>query len=311
MATQAIEKEIIQSTHSEGEIRIPLIEIRGTSAGPTLAIVAGVHGAEYSGIEAAVRLSREIDPDTLRGRVRIVPIANLPAFLGRSEALCPVDRKNLNRLFPGDSKGTYADVLADMIFKRVVQGADCVLNVHGGDIFEALVPYVGIGSGGDPHVRERCRELGRIYGAPFSVEFANTPAPSYGTSLNRAAQEAGIPAILAEAGGEGVLEPAAVQIHLRGFANVMKWLGMLEGEIERDEPVQEMTSDFWPTPHEGIFYPALKLGQAVEKGQVIGTVTDWFGDEIETLTAPRDAWIIAIVTTPAARKNAIIYQVAY
>lgn len=293
------------------EIRVPYIEINGATPGPTLAIVAGIHGAEYAGIEAAIRLSGQVDPEVLRGRIRIVPICNMPGFLGRSEAICPVDGKNLNRLFPGNPNGTYSEFLAHFVFDQVILGADCVLNLHGGDIFEALVPYVGVGSAGNRGVDEKCRELGRIYDLPFLVEFASIPGPSSGQSLNRAAQSAGIPAILAEAGGEGVLLDEFVQIHLKGVTNTLKWMGMLDGEIIRKEETKELTSDFWRIAQEGIFYPSLKLGQHVVEGQEIGTLKDWYGNPIEVVRAPRDAYIIAIVTTPAARRNAIIYQIAY
>ncbi len=301
---------MLRASHRGEEIRVPYIEITGATDGPTLAVVAGVHGAEYAGIEATIRLSQQVDPDTLRGRLRLVPICNMPGFMGRCEALCPVDGKNLNRLFPGDPEGTYSDFLVHFVYSRVVKGADCVLNVHGGDIFEALIPYSGIGSSGNRTVDERCRELGRVYDFPFLVEFASIPGPSYGMSLNRAAQTAGIPSILAEAGGEGLLAEESVQSHLKGLGNVLKWMGMMDGEIVRREETKELTSDFWRVSQEGVFYPLLKLGQRVSKGQEIGILRDWYGDTVEILQAPCDAYVIAIVTTPAARKDAIIYQIA-
>ncbi len=306
-----IEEKLLRRSHRDGEIRVPLIQIRGKGDGPTLCIVAGVHGSEYPGIEAALRLSKATVPENLKGTLRIVPICNLPAFLERSEAVCPVDGKNLNRVFPGNPQGSYTDVLADLVFSEVIKGADCVLNVHGGDIFEALVPYVGIGEPTDPALGQRCRELGRAYDVPFLVTFAGMTSPSYGSDLNSAAQAAGIPAILAEAGGQGVLDEESVRVHLRGFTNVMKLLGMIAGKIERVEDTKELTSDFWRVEEEGIFHPQVKLGDYVEVGQEIGLLTDWFGHRSYTLTAPRSAYIIAIVTTPAARANAVVYQVAY
>lgn len=304
-------KQMLTATHQGVEIRVPWIEIVGASDGPTLAVVAGIHGAEYAGIEATLRLSQQILPEALRGRLRIVPVCNLPGFLGRSEAICPVDGKNLNRVFPGDPQGSYSDRLAHLVFSQVVEGADCVLNIHGGDIFEALVPYVGIGSSGNPKIDETCRTLGRIYDLPFLVEFASLPDPSSGQSLNRAAQTKGIPSILAEAGGEGTLDEASVMIHLKGLTNVLKWMKMIEGEPQREVETKELTSDFWRIHEEGFIYPTARLGQHVKEGQEIGILKNWFGEVIEILRAPREAYILAIVTTPAARKNAIVYQVAY
>jgi len=306
-----ITRMLLTASYREEVIRVPFIEISGTDAGPILVIIAGVHGSEYAGIEAAIRLSRSLNPGELRGTLRIVPICNLSAFLGRSEAVCPVDGKNLNRVFPGNPKGTYSDVLANLVFTNVVQDSNYVLNVHGGDIFEALVPYVGIGECEQLELKKRCRELGRAYDLPFLVTFEGKSSASYGMDLNTAAQAAGIPAILVEAGGEGLLAEEFVQIHLRGFTNVMKWLGMIEGKIVRENETKELTSDFWRVTQEGIFYPKVALGNYVENGEKIGILTNWFGETIEVLKAPRSAYILAIVTTPAARKNAVIYQVAY
>ncbi len=311
MPRAGVEERLLKRHHRDGEIRVPFIQIRGGRNGPTLCVVAGVHGSEYSGIEAAIRLSKTTVPENLKGTLRIVPICNLPAFLGRSEAICPVDGKNLNRVFPGSPQGTYSDALADLVFSEVVKGSDCVLNIHGGDIFEALVPYVGLGESGDADLNRRCREIGRAYDLPFLVTFAGTTSPSYGLDLNSAAQAAGIPAILAEAGGEGVLEEKFVRVHLKGLTNVMKLLGMIEGKIEQSNRTRELVSDFWRVTEEGVFYPHVKLGDYVEAGQDIGVLTDWFGHPVQTLNAPQSAYILAIVTTPAAQKNAVVYQVVY
>jgi predicted deacylase len=308
----SIERRLITADFDGEPIRIPLTEIRGHREGPILTIIAGVHGAEYCGVEAAIRLGRELDPAALSGTLRIVPIANVPGFLGRCEVQCPVDGKNLNRLFPGATDASYSDYLAALLYDELVRDADCVLNIHGGDIFEELVPYTGIGRTENADVDERCRELGRAYGLPFLLESDAPPdAVAGSTSLNQAAQADGITAILAEAGGRGLLEEDFVVTHLRGMRNTLKWLHMIEGELELPDEVREMTTDFWRIQHEGVCYPEKAIGDFVTRGERIGQVTDWFGEPLEVLIAPRDAWIVAVVITPAARRNAIIYQVAF
>ncbi len=293
------------------EIRVPLIEIEGEIDGPTLAIIAGVHGSEYPGILAAIDFSRSIDPAVLKGRIRVVPILTETAFYGRAEAVCPIDGKNPNRVFPGDPNGTYTDVVNHLVFERAVRGSDCVINVHGGDIFEALVPYGGLGECDDQSVTDRSRELALAYDLPFLVTFANKSSVSYGYDLNTAANRAGIPAFLAEAGGNGLPSEEFTAVHFKGMRNVACAMGMLDEEPVRDHQTRETKSGFWRIGKEGIFEPLVQLGDEVTEGQEIGVLTDWFGDPIEIMTAPHDAWIIAIVTTPAAKANAIVYQVAY
>lgn len=304
-------KRHLTAVWEDREIRIPLVELTGVKDGPTLSIVAGVHGSEYPGIEAAIRIVNQIEPNELRGRLRVVPVMNIPAFLKRTEAVCPEDGKNPNRAFPGNPEGSYTDIMANLVFEHVVKGSDAVLNVHGGDIFEALVPYAGMGRSTGGKTDKMCRELGLAYDLPFLVRFAVPHDSSTGLDLNSAVQASGIPSILVEAGGNGLLDEKNVQIHLRGFRNCMASLGMIDCECPREHKTVECISDFWRIRQTGVFYPSVTLGQRVSLGQDIGVLKDWFGDEIEIVKAERDAWIIAIVTTPAAVKNAIIYQVAY
>lgn len=308
---------VLQGRADETPIRVPLVEIEGVADGPVLSIVAGVHGSEYPGILAAIAFSREVRAEDLRGTVRVVPILTETAFYGRAEAVCPVDGKNPNRVFPGDPAGSYTDVVNHMVFERVVRGSDCVINVHGGDIFEALVPYAGLAGSDDPEISARAgvlarsRELALAYDLPFLVKFAAKSSVSYGFDLNTACNRAGIPAFLAEAGGNGLPDLGSTGVHLKGMRNVARAMGMIDGEPERDQSTRELVSSFWRAKQEGIFHPRVSLGEEVREGQEIGTITDWFGEEVETITAERDAWIIAIVTTPAARAGAIVYQVAY
>jgi predicted deacylase len=307
-----VSKSLLTAVHDGEGIRVPVIELSGTKDGPILTVVAGVHGAEYVGIEASIRLSQEIQPEQLRGTLRIVPICNLPGFLGRCEVQCPIDGKNLNRVFPGNPDNSYTDHLAYLVYENVVKGSDCVLNIHGGDIFEELVPYAGVGTTGNEAVDSRSQELGLIYDLPFLLETRNLPGSvPGGSSLNKAAQSDGIPSILAEAGGRGLVEEEFVQTHLKGMRNVLKWMNMIEGKVKSTVKTRVMATDFWRIAHEGVCYPELSLSEFVKKGQRIGVVKDWFGDTLQVLTAPHDAYVVANVITPAARKDAIIYQVAY
>jgi predicted deacylase len=108
-----------------------------------------------------------------------------------------------------------------------------------------------------------------------------------------------------------MVEEEFVQTHLKGMNNVLKHMGMIEGEVQRDVKTLEMNSEFWCVETEGICYPHMNTGDEVKEGQKIGIVTDWFGELLETVIAPRDATIVAVVITPAAVKKMILYQVAF
>ncbi|HEY2915122.1 MAG TPA: succinylglutamate desuccinylase/aspartoacylase family protein, partial [Candidatus Angelobacter sp.] len=121
--------------------RLPMWLINGVGEGPTLVVTAGVHAAEYASIAAALELGRSLDPRSLAGRVIVVPIVDMPAFSARSIYVCPLDGKNPNRVFPGNPHGTASEQIADWVFRNVMSQATHYVDLHGGDLIEALVPF--------------------------------------------------------------------------------------------------------------------------------------------------------------------------
>ena len=94
-----------------GNWRLPLLTVIGAETGPTLLVLAGVHGDEYEGIAAIPQVYRAIKAQDLRGRLIMAPICNMPAYeaLQRSS---PVDGLNLARVFPGDVDGSITRQIA-------------------------------------------------------------------------------------------------------------------------------------------------------------------------------------------------------
>jgi len=307
-------QKLLTRHHRSGPIEVPYIELTGDHDGPTLTIVAGVHGCEFAGIEATRRLVAETDFTELAGRLRVIPVASLPAFYGRSEWYVPIDGKNLGRQFPGDANGSYSQALADLIFSEVVVGSDALLDIHGGDLFEALVPYTNVPEYGTSDVSDAARDMALAYDLPFVVSphgASNSEAGHNGT-LWEAACAAGIPAALQESGGQGLLTESDVLTHLTGQRNTLRHLGMLPGEPERSVEQRQLKTGFWKPDNVGMFYPEVELADHVEEGQVIGRILNVFGEEIEEMRAPHEAWIIAIVTALGCKTNGMItHQVAY
>lgn len=302
---------ILERDHRDGSIEVPLIELQGT-AGPTLTIVAGLHGCEFAGIEAARRLIAETDFARLAGRLRVVPIANLPAFYGRVEAVVPIDGKNPNRVFPGRPDGSFTESLADLITESAIKGSDVLLDTHGGDVFELLVPYSGLSATGSEEVRARSLELARVYDLPYILRSERLPGRVEGAGpLREAALELGIPAVLHEAGGQALMREADIETHLRGMRNTLFHLGMLRGEPVKRHREKLLTSDFWRAGTAGLFYPSCDVTQAVREGEQVGVIRDVFGTVVEKVVAQYDAEIIAIVTSLSCKAGGILYQVAH
>lgn len=284
------------------EVDVPLVLIRGKKPGPIVVIVAGIHGGEHNSIEAARRLSRDLNPEEVSGAVAIVPVANRPAFHARTHNGSPPDGQNLGRLFPGDKKGTALERAAYEISNRLIVFADTVMDLHGADGLEMIIPHLYI-----PDHNENIEEkrdwgpwdLAEVYGIEIvgytGPRVGGGSAVHYGASL-------GIPSILAEA-GSGFLEEESIGVHYRGMTNVLRRIGVLEGIPLIEMQIKNVKYEKIRSPMTGFFYSYATVGQFVNEGQVIGKITDYFGDEKTEIIAPVSGKIDFIKLTMATNKD--------
>ncbi len=275
----------------------------GGADGPHLALLGGVHGCEYSSIAAVTRFMASLDPGLLRGRITAVPVVNLSSFRARSAFVTPEDGKNLNRCFPGDPNGSYSDVLAHAIFEEWIAPADVVVDLHGGDVVEALEPFAIYA---EAAVEERSRAVAAAFGLPYVVREPRSESGLGGMTCIAAA-EAGIPAIIAEAGGCGLLDDDAVALLVRGVGNVLRHLEMLPGEPEPAPGQRTVGSFVWlRCREEGWWDAAVRAGDEVPAGGLLGSVRDLWGDVLEEIHAPSDGVVLFLTSSPAVAAGGLL-----
>lgn len=286
------------------EFQLPVTLVNGREAGPRVAVTGGIHGAEYPGIEAAVRLAAALDPSKVKGSVIVVHVSNPPAFFARSIYVGPLDGKNLNRVFPGDPDGTASDKIAHALFTNVIKGSDYYIDLHGGDMIEKLIPFTIFCGEGGAKVVERSKAMAAAYGIPYAVASAGAGG-TYGT-----AARAGIPAILTEAGGVGILDEGSVQMHLEGLESVLKHVGAIPAECRVSEKgasrkdVKFLASFPWlRSDTRGMLYLTVDVGDHVKKGQHVGVIKDYFGKVMKELEAPETGIVLFRVTSPATNPS--------
>lgn len=277
------------------QVRMPMTVVKGAQPGPTVLISGGVHGGEYPGIEAAIRLAGELDPAQVRGRVIVIHIVSPLAFHARQQYVVPQDGKNPNRQFPGSARGTISERMAHTIMTQVVPQVDAWVDLHGGDIHEALVPFTIYSDGAAPEVQAKSRAMAEVYGIKYVVARNSVAGGTYG-----AASAVGVPCILTEAGEVGQLTEENTLIHLEGCRNVLKHLGVLPGAPTPVEPIVLLRDFPWVrAEQDGCWYPAVKTGQMVTEGQSIGTVKDYFGQTLAEYRAPASGVVLFVVTSLA------------
>lgn len=278
--------------------RLPMWLINGSGDGPTLVVTAGVHPAEYASIAAALEFGQALDPRTVRGRVILVPVMNLPAFSARSIYVCPLDNKNLNRVFPGNPAGTASEQIAAWVFGHVIRQADYFVDLHGGDLIEALVPFTIFFRSGDQRVDDVSLGLAKAFGIPILVS-SETPGATFSS-----ASKAGIPSILAEAGGQGIWKADAVKAHTQGLARVMRHLKMRAGGSPKPVRCRVLSKFLWlRSDHDGFWYPAVPVGARVRRGQTLGRVADWEGRVLQNAISPAAGQVLFLVSSLAINKT--------
>ncbi|MGH9770046.1 MAG: succinylglutamate desuccinylase/aspartoacylase family protein [Blastocatellia bacterium] len=293
---------------------IPISVIHGAQPGPTLALVAGNHGYEYTPIIALQRLLPRLDPKQMSGTVIMVHVANMPSFLKRTIYYSPVDGKNLNRVYPGKTDGTISERIAYQITKEVIERADYVMDIHCGDGNESPRPYSywDVKAGGK-EVVEKSKQLALAFGLDRIVMDTERPAdPAKSVYCSTTATTRGKPAITVESGGLGATDDESIARIERGPMSVMRHLKMIEGQPQMVEhPMFIDRSAVLRSDETGIFYPLVEKGHTVAKGALMGYVTDFFGKRIYDLRAPFAGEVLYILGTPPVTKGEPLAMVGH
>jgi len=318
---------VLRRTLDLAGLDVPVIEVTGASDGPRLTVIAGVHGCEYASMAAVRQWSASLASRDLRGSVRAVPVLNLPAFRARSPFVIPEDGKNLNRCFPGDAGGTLADRLANATFTQLVTGSDALIDAHCGDLPEALEPFALYEAGPS---EDQALALAIAYGLGYIIRQQAGPDRAVAGTTSAAAAEVGIPAITAEAGGCGLIEQKAVDLHVAGLDRVLAALGMLgeptagldaAGTDAAGTAAAALRSNghgpaeptvlsrfIWLRCDEaGWWQPAVRPGDTVAEGQLLGTVSTLDGGQVlQSITAPTAGVPMFITSSPAVEADGLL-----
>jgi uncharacterized protein len=286
----------------------PYTVIRGAEDGPRIALISGVHPAEYPAIEGNIRATRSLDPATMRGTVVSLPLIDVPAFLPRTPFVSPVDGKNPNRFFPGNPEGSFSEVLDDAIFRTVVAPSDALIDLHGGDMVEALYPFSVYSVSGNDEVDAKSWGICEAFGLPYVVASRPQPGGLAGTTCDAAAA-AGIPSMIAEAGSSGLLTEPETQMMVDGVLNSLRYLGVLPGDVVVNT-VERVDQFSWiRSSEEGMWYPSVSTGERVQSGQSLGRIGNLYGDTLTELTAPHDGVVLFITSAAAMPKDGLAISV--
>ncbi len=288
-------------------IEIPVVIVQGHAPGPVVWMHACVHGNEYCGTYCIHSLLRSLSVEALTGTVVALPVLNITGFQ-RNQRMSPFDGYNggdLNRFFPGDETGALTGQMARHIWAPLRKYADYHIDMH-----TALTPdtHWALFSPPDGEAGKKAEGMARAFGYAHTL-----PSPLSilgGSSLTEAAK-AGIPGMIVEAGGVGAsFRPETVDDVTGRLRNVLRHLGMLEGAVDQYDGMVFFSNFAWVTARRGGLWRAtVTCGDTVSKGQMVGRLTDLFGDVIEEVVSPEDGVVLAVGAGPTMPTGEIIVHI--
>jgi predicted deacylase len=291
----------VADLYTHTRMTMPVHVINGRHSGPTVFITAALHGDELNGIEIIKRLLRQSGLKRLRGCLLAVPIVNVFGFINRSRYL--PDRRDLNRSFPGREKGSIAARIAHIVATEIVTLADYGIDLHTGAVERTNLPQIRA------DLRNpAAQDLAEAFGSPVIIDSSLREG-----SLRQYAAAHGVPVIVYEAGEAMRFDELSIRAGVRGIGRVLRQLGMLP---ERPRPTPRIRSmranaTLWVrSPASGMFRSGCRLGARVKRGQVLGLVTDPFGEFEAEIPAPESGLVIGRSTSPLTHEGDALFHIA-
>lgn len=284
------------------KLTIPVEIIRGKENGPTLFISAAVHGDEINGVEVIKRVLKRPILKKIKGTLIIVPVVNVFGFNNKSRYL--PDRRDLNRCFPGNKKGSMGAMLAHIFMKEIVSKCTHGIDLHTGAIHRTNMPQI-----------RAClddaetQELANCFGTPVVINSHLRDG-----SLREAARNKKVRVLLFEGGEALRFEETVIKAGVKGCLAVMEKIGMTpksKKPLIKPKKVYTAQNSYWVrASHSGSFHLVKKLGDQVKPGDTLAIISDTFGEEPYEVIAKEEGIIIGLSCIPLVNKGDAMVHIA-
>lgn len=276
----------------------PILVLNGATPGPTLCLTGAVHGDEINGIEIIRQVFFDLDPLELSGVLLGVPIVNQMGFRLASRYL--PDRRDLNRYFPGDPKGSSASRIAHAFFTEVIVHCDALVDLHTGSFHRTNIPQLRADMGD-----EKVNQLVHGFGGMIALHSKGAAG-----TLRRAAVDADIPAVTIEAGEPMRIQKEVVDDGAQRIRNLMTNMGMYKRPLfwSTAEPLY-LNSRWVRSDEGGLLISSIELGDSVEPGDELGKVINPVNNETFPLNSPFKGRVIGMAINQVVMPGYAVYHI--
>lgn len=290
----------VAKLHTTTPILVPVIVERAKIDGPTVLLMAGLHGDEINGVEIIRRIIRKGFHKPQVGTIICLPVFNIFGFLNVKREL--PDGRDLNRSFPGSESGSLASQFAYHFMKEIAPHVDYVIDFHTGSAQRNNFPQIRCVFDDD-----RGMELARVFNPPYILNSSHISK-----TIRESISKLGKNMLLFEGGKTNSIEEMVVEEGINGVKRIMSHLGMrsFKIDISKDRsPVLLEESKWMRSPNSGMFQSIVKNGAKVEKNEVIGMVTDPYGKIERKVKASMSGCIICLNESPVVYKGDAIFHI--
>jgi len=288
--------------YTDSEVNMPVYVKRAKKEGPAVFVSAAVHGDELNGIEIIRRLIQSKSMKLTTGTLIFVPMVNVYGVLNQSRYM--PDRRDLNRVFPGSTKGSLAGRLAYIFLNEIVSKCDYGIDLHTGAIHRTNLPQIRANLDD-----EETRRLAEEFGVPVMLNSNLRDG-----SLREAAVQHGVKILLYEAGEALRFDELSIRAGVKGIENVLSSLGMTRKRRSRKtkfEPFVAYNSAWVRASASGLVRDHVSIGDKVQKGQVMASVGDAFGEVLTEVTASKEGIVIGKQNIPLVQEGDAMFHIAY
>ena len=292
----------VAKLHSRNAVEVPVIIERAKKPGPTVLITAGIHGDEVNGVEIVRQIIAKGINKPKKGTIICIPVINIFGFIHMDREF--PDGRDLNRVFPGSKTGSLASRVAHKLITEVVPFVDMILDYHTGGADRFNSPQIRIAK--NEIVLD---ELASTFGAPFVLRSKNLSK-----SFRNTCYKLGIPILLYEGGKSFHIDSVVTNTGVNGAKRILSHLGMLKSNFKVSKPKKRSIfieeSKWIRAKHSGMFKASININSYVNKGDVIGNITDPYGKFNHFVKADSSGYIFNVNQSPLVYQGDALFHVS-